>query len=192
MVVTDKPIEQLIDPLAGAEASCDWLLQQVQTLSVTVGHDFNGVVLSDSDTGSLLNTKVLDCTDVINDVGFVSTPLSEFLQSTDLADQRLLLHPACSDLYACLEHYSAHKKATTSAVIVMPKQPGMCALHNCLGTFLAVMLCLHLVMMKPWESMLFRCIMTHLLVLIVFVLSLVSLVSPCSFKVALPECLPLY
>ena len=116
-LVTDKPIVQ--------PASCDLLLQQVQTLSETVGHDFTGVVLSDSDTGSLLNTKVLDCTDVINDVGFVTTPLSEFLQSTDLADQRLLLHPACCDLYACLEHYVAHKKASTSAVIVMPKQPGM-------------------------------------------------------------------
>ena len=118
MLVTDKPIVQ--------PASCDLLLQQVQTLSETVGHDFTGVVLSDSDTGSLLNTKVLSAADVINYVGFVTTPPSEFLQSTDLStDLSFLLHPACSDLYACLEHYAAHKDASPSAVIVMPKQPGM-------------------------------------------------------------------
>ena len=35
------------------------------------------------------------------------------------------MHPACIDLYACHEHYAAHKKASTSAVIVMPKRPGM-------------------------------------------------------------------
>ena len=80
-------------------ASCDLLLQQVQTLSETVGHDFTGVVLSDSDTGSLLNTKVLNAADVINYVGFVTAPLSEFLQSTDLStDLSFLLHPACSNL----------------------------------------------------------------------------------------------
>ena len=44
---------------------------------------------------------------------------------TDLAGQHVLLHPACSNLFACLHHYNAHKQSNTSAVVMLPKQPGM-------------------------------------------------------------------
>ena len=50
---------------------------------------------------------------------------SEFLKLTDLADQRFLLHPACNDLFAGIQHFHAQKEASTSAVVVLPKQPGM-------------------------------------------------------------------
>ena len=53
----------------------------------------------------------------------MASPLSEFLKLTDLADEKFLLHPATNDLFACLLH--AHKQASTSAVVVLPKHPGV-------------------------------------------------------------------
>ncbi len=47
------------------------------------------------------------------------------LEMTDLAGQDFLLHPACGDLFACLQHLHAHKANSTSAVVVLPKQPGV-------------------------------------------------------------------
>lgn len=44
---------------------------------------------------------------------------------SDLAGHHFLLHPSVTDPYACLEHSSAHKSASTSALIVLPMQPGM-------------------------------------------------------------------
>ena len=42
-----------------------------------------------------------------------------------LDGHRFLLHPSVEDLYTCLDHYVAHKSATTSACTVLPKQSGM-------------------------------------------------------------------
>ena len=101
------------------------LCQEIKTLSSVVGHDFTSVVLSDSDVDTFATAASSDDSVVSTDLGFTATPLSDFLECADLADQRFLLHPACRDLYACLEHYATHKVSSTSAVIVLPKQPGM-------------------------------------------------------------------
>ena len=61
----------------------------------------------------------------------MASPLSHFLKLTDLTDQHFLLHPACSDLFACLQHLHSHKKASSSAVVVLPKHPGMWHKYLC-------------------------------------------------------------
>ena len=96
------------------------LMQEVDELSVIVEHKFTTVVLSDVDFETVCNGE-----SVISGANFMSSPLSVFLKLTDLTDQHSLLHPACSDLFACLQHLHSHKRASTSAVVVLPKHPGM-------------------------------------------------------------------
>ena len=67
---------------------------------------------------------VCDGESVISGASSMASPLSHFLKLTDLTDQHFLLHPACSDLFACLQHLHSHKKASSSAVVVLPKHPG--------------------------------------------------------------------
>ena len=100
-------------------------------LSTAVEHKFTTVVLSDLDYNSLLN----DSDTALNvklGANISPSPLSVFLKLTDLADHDLLLYPACSDLFACLQHFHAYKQASTSAVVVLPKRPNICRkfLHN--------------------------------------------------------------
>ena len=91
-------------------------------LSTVVQHTFTAVVQSDVDYDTIY------CADnniVKSDDEFTASPLSVFLEMTDLAGQDLLLHPACGDLFACLQHLHAHKTNSTSAVVVLSKQPGV-------------------------------------------------------------------
>jgi len=91
-------------------------------LSTVVEHKITTVVLSDVDYHTIY------CPDnniVKSDDEFTASPLSVFLEMTDLAGQDLLLHPACGDLFACLQHLHAHKRNSTSVVVVLSKQPGV-------------------------------------------------------------------
>ena len=56
---------------------------------------------------------------------FKTSSLTKFLDTTDLTDKCLLLHPASTDLTACLQHYTAHRSASTSACVVVPKGNGL-------------------------------------------------------------------
>ena len=90
-----------------------------------VEHKFTTVVLSDVDDDTIhcANNNV-----VMSDNAFTARPLSVFLTGkvvTDLAGEDLLLHLACGDLFACLQHLHAHKTNSTSAVVVLSKQPGV-------------------------------------------------------------------
>ena len=104
--------------LAASDApnSLVFLMQEVDELSV-VEHKFTTVVLSDADFETVCGGE-----SVISSANFMASPLSVFLKLTDLTDQ---LHPACSHLFACLQHLHSHKKASTSAVVVLPKHPGV-------------------------------------------------------------------
>ena len=107
-----RPVTSLFDSLSA----------EVELLSSVVEHQFAMLVLSDCDCDAILDSK----TGSVNDhCGLSVSPLSAFLQMTDLAGHHLLLHPSCADLYACLDHYHAHKSDSTSACVVMPKQAGM-------------------------------------------------------------------
>ena len=75
----------------------DVVLQEVDELSVIVEHKFTTVVLSDVDFET-----VCDGESVMSGADFMASPLSQFLELTDLADQHFLLHPACCDLFVCL------------------------------------------------------------------------------------------
>ena len=97
------------------------LLKETDVLS-TVEHKFTTVVLSDVDYDTIY------CADnhiVKSDDELTASPLSIFLEMTDLAGLELLLHPACGDLFACLQHLHAHNTNSTSAVVVLSKQPGV-------------------------------------------------------------------
>jgi len=91
-------------------------------LSTVVEHKLTTVVLSDVDYDTLY---CADDNNVKSNDEFTASPLSVFLEMTDLASQGFLLHPACGDLFACLQHLHAHKANSTSAVVVLPKQPGV-------------------------------------------------------------------
>ena len=82
------------------------LMQEVDELSV-VKHTLTAVILSDVDFKT-----VCDGESVISGASSMASPLSHFLKLTDLTDQHFLLHPACSDLFACLQHLHSHKKAS--------------------------------------------------------------------------------
>ncbi len=80
-------------------------------------------------TGGLLHGMRVNNVSIGNNIvksddEFAASPLSVFLEMTDLAGQDLLLHPACCDLFACLQHLHAHKTNSTSAVVVLFQQPG--------------------------------------------------------------------
>ena len=91
-------------------------------VSTVVENKFTIVVLSDVDYNTIYHAD--DIVVKSNDE-FTASPLSVFLEMTDLASQGFLLHPACGDLFACLQHLHAHKANSTSAVVVLPKQPGV-------------------------------------------------------------------
>ena len=105
--------------------SLDSLLKEIDVLSTAVEYKFTTVVLSNIDCDTVLDHDSGGSDIVMTDADFIVSPLSVFLESTDLAGQHFLLHPACGDLFACLQHYHACKKSDTSAVIVLPKQPGV-------------------------------------------------------------------
>ena len=105
--------------------SVETLLKEVDVLSTCVEHKFSTVVLSDCIVDTIVNRRTLGGDHVMSDSESIATPLSAFLAMTDLAGQHLLLHPARSDMFACLQHYIAHKHSNTSAIVVLPKQPGM-------------------------------------------------------------------
>ena len=98
----------------------DSLLQEVVDLCAVVEHKFTTVVVSDDDYETVCNGER-----VMHGASFLASPLSLSLKQTDLSDESFLLHPACNDLFACLQHLHAHKQATTSAVVVLPKHPGV-------------------------------------------------------------------
>ncbi len=80
------------------------MLKEADVLSIVVEHDLTSVMLSDVDYDTVF------CADkniIKYDDEFTASPLSVFLQMTDLASQNLLLHPACGDLFACLQHVHA-------------------------------------------------------------------------------------
>ena len=54
-----------------------------------------------------------------------ASSLTKFYCMTDLSGKHLLLHPSSGDSTACLQHYVAHRSASTSACIVMPKWNGL-------------------------------------------------------------------
>ena len=83
------------------------------------------MVLSDVDYET-----VCDGERVISGANFMASPLSNFLELTDLAGQHFLLHPVCSDLFVCLQHLHAHRKDSTSAVVVLPKHVWRKSLRN--------------------------------------------------------------
>ena len=63
-----------------------------------------------------------------------ASSLTDFYNMTDLSNKSLLLHSSSGDLSACLQHYVAHRSASTSACIVMPKWNGLwrkylCSMH---------------------------------------------------------------
>ncbi len=92
-------------------------------LSTVVELKFTAVVLSDVDYDTLycaLNNIVKS-----GDEFTASQTESVFLEMTDLAGQDLLPHPACGDLFACLQHLHAHNTNSTSAVVVLSRQPGV-------------------------------------------------------------------
>jgi len=62
---------------------------------------------------------------VKSDDEFTASLLSFFFEIIDLAGQNFLLHPASGNLFACLQHLHAHKTNSTSAVVMLPKQPGV-------------------------------------------------------------------
>ena len=92
-------------------------------MSTCVEHKLSTVVLSDCDVDTIVNRRTIDGDHEMSGSDSIATPLSALLAMTDLAGQHLLLHPACSDLFACLQQYVAHKQSNTSAVVVLPKQP---------------------------------------------------------------------
>jgi hypothetical protein len=107
--------------------SRDALLKEIEVLSTLFEHKLSTIVLSDCECDTILMSRLADGNDdtVITDTVPTASPLSVFLGMTDLVDRRFLLHPACADLFACLRHLHAHKTASTSAVVVLPKQPGV-------------------------------------------------------------------
>ena len=92
-------------------------------MSAVVEHPFSHLVLSDCDCNAVLDC--LDSGDAITDCSITASPLSALMLMTDLAGHHFLLQSSVTDLYTCLEHDSAHKSASTSACIVLPKQPGV-------------------------------------------------------------------
>ena len=122
VAVTDVPVLN----------SLDSLLKEIDVLSTAVEHKFTTVVLSNIDYDTVLNHNSSGSDVVMTDTDFIARPLSVSLESTDLAGQHFLLHPACGDLFACLQHHHACKKSV----------------HSCLKIALAVMICLFLVMMR--------------------------------------------
>ena len=98
------------------------LIDELKLLSNVTEQNFTHVVLSDDDYSAVCNGT---SGSVITDAKVTVSPLSAFLQCVDLAGQHLLLHPACADLFACLQHFNAHRQNSSSAVVVLPKQPGM-------------------------------------------------------------------
>ena len=96
--------------------------KEADVLSTVVEHEYTTVVLSDVDYDTIY------CADnhiVKSDDELTASLLSIFLEMTDLAGLELLLHPACGDLFACLQHLHAHNTNSTSAVVVLSKQPGV-------------------------------------------------------------------
>ncbi len=99
------------------------LLKEADVLSTVVEHKFTAVVLSDVDYDTLYcaSNNIVKSDDEFT----ASRTESVFLEMTGLAGQDLLLHPACGDLFACLQHLHAHKTNSTSAVVVLSKQAGV-------------------------------------------------------------------
>ncbi len=77
------------------------LLKEADVVSTVVENKFTIVVLSDVDYNTIYHAD--DIVVKSNDE-FTASPLSVFLEMTDLAGQDLLLHPACSDLFAFCMH----------------------------------------------------------------------------------------
>ena len=85
---------------------------EIDFLSALLEHEFTDAVFSDGES-------IVDVTNV------KASSLTEFYCMTDLTGKHFLLHPSSGDLAACLQHYVAHRSASTSACIVMPKWNGM-------------------------------------------------------------------
>ena len=82
-------------------------------LCAVVEHKFTIVVVSDDDYETVCNGER-----VMLGADFLTSLLSLFMKQADLSGRSFLLHPACNDLFACLQHLHAHKQASTSAVVV--------------------------------------------------------------------------
>ena len=87
-------------------------------LCAVVEHNFTTVVVSDDDYEIVCNGER-----VMHGASSLASPLSLFLKQTGLSDESFLLYSACNDLFACFQHLHAHKQASTSAVVVLPKRP---------------------------------------------------------------------
>jgi len=98
-------------------------LKEADVLSTVVEHKFTAEMLSDVDYDTLYcaSNNIVKSDDEFT----ASRTESVFVEMTDFAGQDLLLHPACGDLFACLQHLHAHKTNSTSAVVVLSKQPGV-------------------------------------------------------------------
>ena len=92
-------------------------------LSTVVEHKFTAEMLSDVEYDTLYcaSNNIVKSDDEFT----ASRTESVFVEMTDFAGQDLLLHPACGDLFACLQHLHAHKTNSTSAVVVLSKQAGV-------------------------------------------------------------------
>ena len=85
---------------------------EIDFLSALLEHEFTDAVFSDGES-------IADVTNV------KASSLTEFYRMTDLIGKHFLLHPSSGDSAACLQHYVAHRSASTSACIVMPKWNGL-------------------------------------------------------------------